>query len=294
MGVKRTQKKERLNDLDGKTWERYSISIWSITKTPEEAKFKHPAMFPVELCKRLIEIYTKVGETVLDPFMGSGSTLVAAKRLGRKGIGFDINPEFVNLAKERLSSITGVELKVQLRIPTFVDEGRGSMPTNLSSYSVIEPEVYSEDAEKLLDFVPLNSVDLCITSPPYWEIHRRKRTADYKEPRPYSKLERDLGNIPDYNQFLAALRSIFSKVHQVLKPGKRCIIIVMDLRVLDKFIPYHIDVINFMSGIGFKLEDIIIWDRRLEYSNLRPLGYPCVFIVNKVHEYILIFRKDEK
>jgi DNA modification methylase len=289
----RTQKKERLNDLDGKTWERYSISIWSITKTPEEAKFKHPAMFPVELCKRLIEIYTKVGETVLDPFMGSGSTLVAAKKLGRKGIGFDINPEFVNLARERLSNVTKVELGIQLKMHTFSEEETSSA-NRISPLAVIEPEIYCEDAEKLLDYVPPNSVDLCITSPPYWEIHRRKRTADYKEPRPYSQLERDLANIPNYDQFLVALRNIFAKVFEVLKSGKRCVVIVMDLRVLNKFIPYHIDVINFMNDIGFRLEDIIIWDRRLEYSNLRPLGYPYVFIVNKVHEYILIFRKESK
>ena len=65
----------------------------------------------------------------------------------------------------------------------------------------------------------------------------------------------------------------------------------MDIRVGSDFIPFHIDVINMMKNINFLLEDIIIWDRRAEYSNLRPLGYPYVFIVNKVHEYILIFRK---
>lgn len=293
MSIKRT-KKERLNYLDGKTWERYSISIWSITKTPEEVKFKHPAMFPVELCKRLIEIYTKVGETILDPFMGSGSALVAAKKLGRKGIGFDINPEFVSLAKKRLNSISKLDVAIQLEMPTFSSKEEGAPKNESLIPSIIEPEIYCEDAEKLLNFVPPNSVDLCITSPPYWEIHRRKRTADYKEPRPYSELERDLANIPDYTQFLAVLKSIFSKVYEVLKPRKRCIVIVMDIRVLNKFIPYHIDVINLMDDVGFKLEDIIIWDRRLEYSNLRPLGYPYVFIVNKVHEYILIFRKELK
>jgi len=46
-----------------------------------------------------------------------------------------------------------------------------------------------------------------------------------------------------------------------------------------------------MEQIGYVLEDIIIWDRRREYNNLRPLGYPYVFVVNKVHEYILIFKK---
>ena len=67
----------------------------------------------------------------------------------------------------------------------------------------------------------------------------------------------------------------------------------MDIRQGSNFIPFHIHIISMMKEIGFVLEDIIICDRRKEYSNLRPLGYPYVFIANKVHEYILIFRKDK-
>ncbi|MEM3626423.1 MAG: site-specific DNA-methyltransferase [Candidatus Bathyarchaeia archaeon] len=262
------RKKEKLNELDGKTWERYSISIWDIVKSRDEVKLKHPAMFPVELCRRLIEIYTKKGDVVLDPFMGSGSAIVAARDLERKGIGFDINPDFVELAKKRISQQKLIRLGVE------------------------DPDIYCEDAKDLLKYVKPSSVDLVITSPPYWNIHTRKRTADYKEPRPYSSLERDLGNISDFNEFMDELKSIFEKVHTVLKSGKRCVVIVMDIRQGSQFIPFHMNVANMMSEIGFILEDVIIWDRRKEYSNLRPLGYPYVFIVNKTHEYILIFRKN--
>ena len=94
--------KKRLNALDGKAWTRYSISIWDVVKTHEENKLKHPAMFPVELCKRLIEIYTKKGDTILDPFMGSGTTAVAALKCGRRFIGYENNPEYVALAMERI------------------------------------------------------------------------------------------------------------------------------------------------------------------------------------------------
>ena len=60
---------KRANDLDGATWTRYSISIWSdLRKTPEEAALKHPAMFPMALPARLIECFTRRGMTVLDPF----------------------------------------------------------------------------------------------------------------------------------------------------------------------------------------------------------------------------------
>jgi DNA modification methylase len=263
------KKKERLNELDGKTWERYSISIWDIVKSKDEIRLHHPAMFPMELCQRLIEIYTRKGDVILDPFMGSGSAIIVARDMERKGIGFEINPEFVNLAKRRLSQQKLVQLTTE------------------------EPDIYCEDAINLLKYVKPSSVDLVITSPPYWNIHTRKRTADYKRPRPYSTLERDLGNISDYDTFMRELKAIFEKVHFVLKHGKRCVIIVMDIRQGSQFYPFHMSVCNMMKETGFVLEDIIIWDRRKEYSNLRPLGFPYVFIVNKVHEYILIFRKDK-
>lgn len=290
-------KKRRLNYLDGKTWAKYSISIWEITKSPDEARLGHPAMFPVELCKRLIEIYTWPGEVVLDPFMGSGSVLVAAKMLKRKGIGFDVVPEFVELARERLKGVKP-ELRRTPRITEYMAENM--MPeereelekclANISDSS-IEPELYLADARRLNEFVKPESVDLCITSPPYWMIHKRKRTADYKEPRPYSGLENDLGNIEDYDEFMGELAKVFRNVYHVLKHGKKCVVVVMDVRVGNEFVPFHMDITRMMQDIGFTLEDIIIWDRRLEYSNLRPLGYPYVFVVNKVHEYILIFGK---
>jgi len=264
--VPKIKEKRRFNELDGTKWTRYSISVWDIGKTPEEMRLKHPAMFPIELCKRLIEIYTHKGEVVLDPFMGSGSTVVSASILGRKGIGIEINPKFVNLAKSRL--MIGV-----------------------SSDEQLQPEIYCDDAKNLLEYVKESSVDLVVTSPPYWSIHRRKRSADYKEARPYSEMERDLGNIESYEDFMVALKEIFGKVKTVLKPNGHCIIIVMDIRVGSTFIPFHSDVANMMRELGFKFEDIIIWNRAQEYNNLRHLGYPYQFIVNKVHENILIFKK---
>jgi len=260
----------RLNHLDGRAWLRYSISVWKISKTPEEAKLKHPAMFPLELCSRLIEIYTKKGDVILDPFMGSGSTIVAARDLERKGIGLDVNPDYVELARKRVAQQKLVKL------------------------SIDETHLHCTDAANLLQIVEPNSVDLVVTSPPYWIIHKRDRTADYKEPRPYSNLQRDIGNVPDYEPFLEELKNILGKVHTALKPGKRCVLVVMDIRQGSQFIPFHMDTCDIMREIGYVLEDIIIWDRASEYNNLRPLGYPYVFIVNKIHEYILIFRKNHE
>lgn len=79
-----------------------TLDVWEIA--PESAtRVGHPAPFPVELPQWLIELYTYEDDLVLDPFLGSGSTLVAAARLGRRGVGFDTDPEYVELARRRLA-----------------------------------------------------------------------------------------------------------------------------------------------------------------------------------------------
>ena len=96
--------RKKPTDLDGARWLRYSISVWNdIRKTKVETAINHPALFPTQLIRRFLKVYVKRGDTVLDPFLGSGSTLVAAKSLGIHGVGFEITPEFVNLAKHRLA-----------------------------------------------------------------------------------------------------------------------------------------------------------------------------------------------
>ena len=267
--------RKRANDLDGATWTRYSISIWDdIRKSPEELSLKHPAMFPIQLAAMLIQCFTTVGDrVVLDPFAGIGSTALAAESLGKIGIGFDVSEEYVKKALARpcpSRDMFGL---------TFLDAPQG------------ERRIYPADANDLLDYLEPESVDLVITSPPYWDILLQARTADYKDIRHYGDSEKDLGKIHSYEAFLKALARVFETVCKVLKPGKYCCVVVMDLRKKDRFYPLHADVASYMQDIGFIFDDIIIWDRGQEYNNLRPLGYPAVFRINKTHEYILIFKK---
>lgn len=81
-------------------WSQYFSSHWDFNGVRQ---LGHIAMFPEELPRRLIKMFSFVGETVLDPFAGSGTTLLAAKHLGRNSIGYEINKEFASIIKEKLS-----------------------------------------------------------------------------------------------------------------------------------------------------------------------------------------------
>ena len=264
----------RANDLDGKTWLRNSISIWSdISKTSEETALKHPAMFPTRLVSRLIESFTRPDQTViLDPFSGIGSTAIAAEALGKLGIGLEISPEYISKARKRPP-------------PThnLFDQRRET--------SRGERRFLEADTRDILKHVAPESVDLVVTSPPYWDILLQNRTADYKEIRNYGDSDQDLGRISGYKEFLDTLGDVFSNILTVLKPGCYCYVVVMDLRKGSNFFPLHADLAVRMQEMGFLFDDLIIWDRKHEYNNLRPLGHPSVFRINRVHEYILIFQK---
>jgi len=80
-------------------WNQYFTGHWNFSGVKQD---KHLAMFPEELPRRLIKMFSFVGDTVLDPFLGSGTTILAAKNLNRNSIGYEINEEFLSVMKEKL------------------------------------------------------------------------------------------------------------------------------------------------------------------------------------------------
>jgi len=118
-----------------------------------------------------------------------------------------------------------------------------------------------------------------------------KRSADGKENVSYSNKKNDIGNIKEYQNFIYELGKLFLKVNRVLKIGAYCLVNVMDIRKKSEFYPLHSDLAAELQKHGYIFDDIIIWDRQQDYNNMKPLGYPYKYRINKVHEYILIFIK---
>ena len=271
-------------------WMRRAVSVWSdIRKAADELSLEHPAPYPAALAARILECYLDAGPgVVLDPFLGSGSTLLAARRLGLSGIGFEISPEFARLAYRRIAGLLPLE-RPDIRVEAL----DGAKPPAPIRFRPDEQRlvVVCADAARIPEFLPEESVDIAVTSPPYWNVLRRRRSVLGGAPRPYSDLPEDLGNAEDYGEFLRRLAGIFRSVVRVLKPGAFFVVVAGDVRVGACLVPLHADLIGMMADLGARLADLIIWDRRGEHNNLRPIGYPRRFIACRTHEYVLAFRK---
>ena len=96
---KPTHEQKDLSKMTAEEWNTYFAGHWNFAGARQN---NHIAMFPEELPKRLIKMFSFIGETVLDPFVGSGTTALAAKNLGRNSVGYEINPEFIPFIKEKL------------------------------------------------------------------------------------------------------------------------------------------------------------------------------------------------
>ena len=155
-GVYRTDNK--LNDLTGKEWVKSSKSWFIINpKRRKSDTILHPAKFPEELVKEFIEYFTKENEIVFDPFLGTGSTLVASKALVRRGFGIKLNKKYAAISAQRLEGSSSKD--------HFVICGDSSkMKSDLS-----------DKINTILKKLNSNKVDFILTSPPYWDMLNKSR-----------------------------------------------------------------------------------------------------------------------
>lgn len=273
-GKRKDLRPRELNELTGKEWAARSKSVETYPDQRSAKQKEHGAAFPKSLAAAHIEMYTKPGEVVLDPFVGVGTTVDAAIELGRFGVGIDINPEFIAKAK---ASIVGQESEC-----LFV----------------------CDDAANMRSHVEDGRADLLFTSPPYaqllknvkgsfaykWKEH--SKIASIANPRPYSSAERDLGNM-SYDDFLEAIRQVMIQSSHVLKSRAYSAWVVKDFRDLKRgkaYVNFHGDIIACGEAAGFELWDIRIVDQT-KFRPLVCLGFPSDnFYLNIGHSYVVIFR----
>jgi site-specific DNA-methyltransferase (adenine-specific) len=145
-----------------------TLDVWELP-SESASRVGHPAPFPVELPQRLIELYTYEGDLVVDPFMGSGSTAVAAVRAGRHYVGFDTDPAYVQAAKARidaeretLTAGAGPTIHQQRAEPTSAVEAiaAGTQTRDLVALLLAEAGFTGIEAPKR----PVHGIDVTLTA----------------------------------------------------------------------------------------------------------------------------------
>ena len=263
----------RLNNLTSKEWIKFQKSWFIINpKSRKKDVMMHPAKFPEELIENFIRFFTKEGQTIFDPMVGTGSTLLAAMNTNRNAIGIELSKKYANVAAQR------------------VNEERETMNNSGNKNNI---KLYNGDA-RMLDKIISSDIDYCITSPPYWDMLREKGFETQKTREKmnydtyYSEDELDVGNIEDYFRFLEELSEIYLKVYDVMKIGGYLTVIVKNIKKGGKIYPLAWDLTKKLDF--FTLKDEKIWCQ--DNVKLAPYGYGYSWVSNTVHHYCLIFKKE--
>lgn len=268
--------KNQLNDLTGKEWIKMTKSFMFSEKCADDKDaFAHPAPFLIKDIEKLINMFTKKDMTVLDPFMGSGTTAIAAYNCNRKSIGIDLSEEYYQLSKSRFDKKGMIEGK---------------------DYQYII-------GDSLIETKNINNVDFIVTSPPYHNILKNNskglredksdkgyRTGSRIGVEYYSDKENDLGNQETYEDFLILFKKIMSNCFEKLNNKKYVAIVISDFTVDKKEVCVQADIVKLMQEIGYNFVGTIALLQ--DNKPLYPFGYPYAFKINHMHQNIICFRKE--
>src|SRR5437588_1852966 len=253
-----TKSQKEKSRLTKEEWREYTKTVWQIANTSDA---DHPAVFPSEIPRRLIKLFSFYDDVVLDPFAGLGTTGFASAALGRRSICVEQNPKYVESIRKRRNGEKNIQ-------------------------------VVRGDSRKLTD-IETNSVGLIVTSPPYWNKANYGRGKEKLGNEPvYAQFFKKVR--PVFEECFRVLMPgrklclVTANVNQHTEHG------------LLTF-PLATDFTCLLRDIGFLLVNEIVWSKDGtggkwgSYGKQRPIfgsyPYPPNFLFKNVHEYILIFAK---
>lgn len=263
-----------INCMTAKEWLKSQLGVWQFYYEGRDIRDKtlHPATFPISLAKKIIELFTHQGELVLDPFVGSGTTLIAANDLNRNCVGFDLQASYVELCSRRLAQANMFNETQQIAV--------------------------QDDARNIPAYLDKDSVSLIWTSPPYANLLNRKRKNKSRRNRDngqlnkieqYSQDPKDLGTLAleEYSQVMG---DIYEGLLPLLRPKGHCVINVPDMWWENSRITIHVSLIEELRRRGYELRNVIIWDRTNLVNQIGIFGWPSNYITMGVtFEYLLDF-----
>ncbi len=269
-----------------------STTVWSFPRRGSWAVHRgdYRGNWAPQIPRALMLMYTKPGDLVLDPMVGSGTTLIEAKLLGRRSIGVDINYNAVILTLHRLywleqflKKLRGAGGRAVGRLPIGSPMTVNGVP--LEDIEKAEFKVYHGDARRL-ELIPSESVDLVATHPPYFNI------IEYGSG---GGVAGDLSKARSLEEYLAWMGEIARECYRVLKPGKHCGILIGDTRIHKHYVPISHHVLEIFLDTGFILkEEVIKIQHKMKttrevWRKLKDRDFLLIY-----HEKLFIFRKPER
>ena len=267
-----------IKELQPSDFEPETTTVWSF---PDRGKWathylnaKYRGNWAPQVARNIILRYSEPGEVVLDAFLGSGTTLIECKLLGRHGIGVDINYEALILAWDRLNF--GYR-----RLSEWV-KTKEKRPEALVKPVI---KLYYGDARNL-DRIEDESVDLIATHPPYANIISYTKKARLE-------VEGDLSKVTSIDEYIREMRKVAEEFYRVLKPGRYVAILIGDTRRHKHYVPIAFRVMQAFLDVGFILKEDII---KLQHHMVgtvkwRKMKKNDFYLI--AHEHLFVFRKPE-
>lgn len=262
-------KTSSINDINLNRWKEYqdiyTDSLWVVPRRDRTGVHKadYWGNFIPQIPNQLLKRYTKQGELVLDTFVGSGTTLVESQRLGRHGIGIELQPEIAQLATERIAG-----------------EANPAGVTN----QVVCADSLTVDYRNLLEQFGAKAFQLVVMHPPYHDIIR------------FSTDEADLSNAPSLEDFLEKMGQLVSRVAPVLERGRYLALVIGDKFTRGEWVPLGFMAMNEVQKQGFSLKSIVVKNfedtsgKRSQQELWKYRALVGGFYIFK-HEYIFLFKK---
>lgn len=258
----------KFNDLDMSNWKQYddiyTDTLWLIDKRDNSGAHSgaYHGNFVPQIPNQLFRRYTKKGDWILDPFMGSGTSLIEAQRLGRNSIGIELQD---NVAKEALQRILS-EKKDCCRGKICVSDSRTA---NISD---------------LMKNEGINKVQFVIFHPPYWDIIK------------FSDNPHDISNSETLEAFLDNFGQVIDNTTQYLEKNRYCAVVIGDKYANSEIVPLGFHCMNLFLQRGFKMKAILVknFEDTKGKSNQKAIwryrALASDFYIFK-HEYIFVFKK---
>lgn len=257
----------KYNDIDLSHWKDYDdILTGSMWNFHRENSGVHNASyhgnFVPQVPRQLFSRYTKKGDWILDPFMGSGTALIESQRMGRNSIGIDLNESVVNEAFDRIHQEDNPECKTI----GYVGDSK------------------TINIQEKLDSLNINNYQFIIFHPPYWDIIK------------FSNEKEDLSNSDTLESFLDGFGQVIDNTSKHLEKKRYCAVVIADKYANGQIVPLGFHCMNLFLEKGFLLKAILVKD----FDRTRgKAGQNAIWRYRALandfyifdHEYIFVFKK---